>query len=183
MPGCGTANPLVCMRYLDSNQRHAKRLNYFLFEETVKNQVTRQDSRYKGSQEDRDAHHANSLKAVTVKMDLPCYKMQMPDERLPKNVLYEELQEKKRSQGGQKWRELINKGVALYEEKRICEAERKHRERKVKTMTLTCSTCNRQFRARISLLSHQRTQRTVVRRRGSTRFKQVVDAKRFDGVF
>ena len=63
-----------------------------------------------------------------------------------------------------KWRGLINKGAALYEKKRICEAERKRRERKAKTnvppadsMTLTCSTCNRQFRARIGLVSHQRT--------------------------
>ena len=57
-----------------------------------------------------------------------------------------------------------SKGAALYEKKRICEAERKRRERKAKTnvppsdsMTLTCSTCNRQFRARIGLVSHQRT--------------------------
>ena len=63
-----------------------------------------------------------------------------------------------------KWQGLINKGAALYEKKRICEAERKRRERKAKTnvppsdsMTLTCSTCNRQFRARIGLVSHQRT--------------------------
>ena len=81
----------------------------------------------------------------------------MPDEQLPN--FYGELQEGKRSQGGQmkrykdtlkaslkdfdipigsweltaqepsKWRSLINKGAALYE-KRICEAERKRRERK-----------------------------------------------------
>ena len=45
---------------------------------------------------------------------------------------------------------------------RICEAERKRRERKANThgppadsMILTCSTCNRQFRARIGLVSHQ----------------------------
>ena len=63
-----------------------------------------------------------------------------------------------------KWRGLINKGAALYEKKRICEAERKRRERKAKSnvppaesMTLTCSTCNRQFRARIGLVSHQHT--------------------------
>ena len=120
--------------------------------------------------------------------------IRMPDARLPKKVFYGELQEEKRSQGGQKkrykdtlkaslkdfeipmgsweqtaqerskWRGLINKGAALYEKKRICEAERKRRERKAKTnvppadsMTLTCSTCNRQFRARIGLVSHQRT--------------------------
>ena len=84
----------------------------------------------------------------------------MPDERLPKKVLYRELQEGKRSQGGQKkrykdtlkaslkdfnipiesweqaaqdrtkWRCLINKGASQFEEKRICEAERKRKERK-----------------------------------------------------
>ena len=105
--------------------------------------------------------------------------IRMPDERLPKKVFYGELQEGKRSQGGQKkrykdtlkaslkdfdipigsweqtaqerskWRGLINKGAALHEKKRICEAERKRRERKANTngppadsMTLTCSTCN-----------------------------------------
>ena len=115
----------------------------------------------------------------------------MPDERLPKKVFYEELQEGKCSQGGQmkrykdtlntslkdfdipigsweqiaqqrsKWRGLINKGATLYEKKRICEAERKWRERKANTngpladsVTLTCSTCNRQFRARIGLVNH-----------------------------
>ena len=63
-----------------------------------------------------------------------------------------------------KWRGLINKGAALYEKMRICEAERKRRERKANTngppaesMTVACSTCNRQFRARIVLVSHQRT--------------------------
>ena len=111
-----------------------------------------------------------------------------------KKVFYGKLQEGKRSQGGQmkrykatlkaslkdfdipigsweqaaqqrsKWRGLINKRAALYEIKRICEAERKRRERKANTkgpladsVTLTCSTCNRQFRARIGLVSHQRT--------------------------
>ena len=83
----------------------------------------------------------------------------MPDERLPKKVLYGELQEEKRSQGGQKkrykdtlkaslkdfniptksweqaahdrttWRCLINKRASQFEAKRICEAERKRKER------------------------------------------------------
>ena len=86
----------------------------------------------------------------------------MPDERLPKKVLYGELQEGKRSQGGQtkrykdtlkaslkdfniptesweqaaqdrtKWRFLINKGASKFEAKRICEAERKRKERKAR---------------------------------------------------
>ena len=63
------------------------------------------------------------------------------------------------------WRGLVNKGAALYEKKSICKAERKHRERKGNTnfMTLTCSTYNRQFRARIGLVSHQRTTQTYSR--------------------
>ena len=86
----------------------------------------------------------------------------MPDERLPKKVLYEELQEGKRSQGGQKkgykdtlkallkdfnipteswekvaqdrtkWHCFINQGVSQFEAKRICEAERKRKERKAR---------------------------------------------------
>ena len=86
----------------------------------------------------------------------------MPDERLPKKILYGELQEGKRSQGGQKkrykdtlkaslkdfniptdmweqsaqdrarWRSLIRKGAEKYEEKRICVAEQKRVERKAR---------------------------------------------------
>ena len=86
----------------------------------------------------------------------------MPDERLPKKVLYGQLQEGKRSQGGQKkhykdtlkaslkdfnipiesweqaaqdrtkWRCLINKGASQFEEKRICKAKRKRKVRKAR---------------------------------------------------
>ena len=65
-----------------------------------------------------------------------------------------------------KWRCLINKGASLFEEKRICEAERKRKERKARAKEpssvsaqseFTCSICNRQFRAKIGLYSHQRT--------------------------
>ena len=67
-----------------------------------------------------------------------------------------------------KWRGLINKRAALFKKrKRICAAERKHRERNANTigppadsMILTCSTCNRQFRARIGLVSHQKNSPT-----------------------
>ena len=74
---------------------------------------------------------------------------------------------KQTAQERSKWQGLINKGAAFYEENIICEAERKSKEHKAKTnvqpadsMTLTCSTYNRQLRARIGLVSHQRTHNT-----------------------
>ena len=86
------------------------------------------------------------------------YATRKPDERLPKKVLYGELQEGKRSQGGQKkrykdtlkaslkdfnittesweqaaqdrtkWRCLINKGASQFEVRRICESEKKGKQ-------------------------------------------------------
>ena len=65
-----------------------------------------------------------------------------------------------------KWHCLINKGASLFEAKIICEAERKRKERKARAKgpssdsaqsEFTCSICNRQFRAKIGLYSHQRT--------------------------
>ena len=65
-----------------------------------------------------------------------------------------------------KWRCLINKGASQFEENRICEAERKRKERKARAKEpssvsaqseFTCSICNRQFRAKTGLYSHQRT--------------------------
>ena len=120
----------------------------------------------------------------------------MPDERLPMKVFYGELQEGKRTHGGQKkrdkdtlkasfkdfniptesweqaaqdrtkWRCLINKGATQFESKKICEAERKLKERKARAKDspsdsaqseCICSICNPQFRVKIGLHSHQRT--------------------------
>ena len=120
----------------------------------------------------------------------------MPEERLPKKILYGELEMGKRSHGGQKkrykdtlkaslknfniptesweqiaqdqakWRGLIRRGASEYEAKRISEAEQKHAQRKatakvssteLSCFDLYCSICNRQFRARIGLISHLRT--------------------------
>ena len=64
------------------------------------------------------------------------------------------------------WRCLINKGTFQFEAKRICEAERKRKEKKARAKgpssdsaqsEFTCSICNRQFRAKNGLYSHQRT--------------------------
>ena len=86
----------------------------------------------------------------------------MPEERLPKKILYGELQMDKRSHGGQKkrykdtlkaslkgfniptelweqiaqdrakWRGLIRRGASEYEAKRISEAEQKRAQRKAR---------------------------------------------------
>ena len=122
----------------------------------------------------------------------------MHDERLPKKILYGELQVGKRSHGGQKkqykdtlkpslkdfnihvptesweqiaqdctkWRGLIKRGAGEYEAKRISKAEQKRAQRKARAKAsptklsssdLSCFICNRQFRAKIGLISHLRT--------------------------
>ena len=176
-------------------QRHAKRLNHFHLSCLTKLLKIKWQDKIPDTEVLKKAG-MQSMHTVLKLAQLRWtgHVIRMPDERLPKKVFYGELQEGKRSQGGQKkrykdtlkaslkdfdipigsweqtaqerskWRGLINKGAALHEKKRICEAERKRRERKANTngppadsMTLTCSTCNRQFRARIGLVSHQRT--------------------------
>ena len=90
----------------------------------------------------------------------------MPEERLPKKILYGELEMGKRSHGGQrkwckdtlkaslkdfniptesweqiaqdrvKWRGLIRRGASEYEAKRISEAEQKRAQRKARDKAL-----------------------------------------------
>ena len=114
----------------------------------------------------------------------------MPDEHLPKKILYGELQVGKRSLMGQKKRYkkpskpplktstyqqshgnrllkivqgLIRRRAGEYEAKRISEAEQKHAQGEARAKAsptelsssdLSCSICNRQFRAKIGLISH-----------------------------
>ena len=65
-----------------------------------------------------------------------------------------------------KWRGLIRRGAGEYEAKRISKAEQKLAQRKARAKAspielsssdLSCSICNRQFRAKIGLISHLRT--------------------------
>ena len=65
-----------------------------------------------------------------------------------------------------KWRGLIKRGAGEYEAKRISEAKQKCAQRKARAKAsptelsssdLSCSICNRQFRAKIGLISHLRT--------------------------
>ena len=133
--------------------------------------MTKQDSRHRVTY---------SSETGTVKMD------RKPGERLPKKILYGELEVGKRSHGGQKkrykdtlkasikdfniptdaqdrakWRGLISRGAG-----RISEAEQKGAQCKARAKAsptelsysdLCCSICNRQFRAKIGQISHLRT--------------------------
>ena len=100
----------------------------------------------------------------------------MPDERLPKKILYGEVG--KRSHCGQKklkaslkdfniptesWEQIAQNRTKWREAKRISEAEQKRAQRKARaelsSSDLSCSICNRQFRAKIGLISHLRTQK------------------------
>ena len=65
-----------------------------------------------------------------------------------------------------KWRGLIRRGAGEYEAKRISEAEQKRAQRKatakaspteLSSSDLSCSICNRQFWAKIGLISYLRT--------------------------
>ena len=65
-----------------------------------------------------------------------------------------------------KWRGLIKRGSGEYEAKRISEAEQKRAQRKARAKAsptelsfsdLSCPIYNRQFRAKIGLISHLRT--------------------------
>ena len=65
-----------------------------------------------------------------------------------------------------KWRGLIGRGAGEYEANRIREAEQKRAQRKARaspielsSSDLSCSIYNRQFRAKIGLISHLRTQK------------------------
>ena len=67
-----------------------------------------------------------------------------------------------------KWRGLIGRGAGEYEPKRISEAEQKRAQGKaganaspteLSSLDPSCSICNRQFRAKIGLISHLRIHR------------------------
>ena len=74
-------------------QRHAKRLNHS--GKTLKTQVARQDPRYRGPEEGRDAKRTYPLKLAQLRWTGRV--TIMPNERLPKTVFCGELQKRKHS--------------------------------------------------------------------------------------
>ena len=144
-------------------QRHAKKVNHFQLSCQRKILKIRWQDKIPDSEVLKKANMQSIhtlLKLVQLRWT--GHVTRMPDEGLPKKVLYGELQEGKRSQGGQKkrykdtlepslkdfnipteswkqaaqdrtkWRCLINKGASQFEAKRNCEAERKRKERKAR---------------------------------------------------
>ena len=119
--------------------------------------MARRDSRHRSPEKGRDAECTYSSEIGTVKMDRPCYQnaFNMPTES------WEQI-----TQDRTKWRGLIKRGAGEYEAKRISEAEQKRAQRKARAKAsstelsssdLSCSICNKQFRAKIGLISHLRT--------------------------
>ena len=167
-------------------QRHAKKHNHFHLSCLRKLLKIRWQDKTSDTEVLKKANmHSVHTLSKLAQLRWTGHVTRMPDERLPKKVLYGELKEGKCSKGGQKKRykdtlkasikdfniptecwQTINKGASQFEAKRICEAERKRKERKARAKEpssdsaqseFTCSICNRQFRAKIGLYRHQRT--------------------------
>ena len=120
--------------------------------------MARQDSRHRSPE--RAAMQSLHTLLKLAQFRWTSHVTRMPDERLPKKILYGELQVGKRSHGGQKkqykdtlkaslkdfniptweqiaqdrtkWRGLIRRGASEYEAKRISEAEQKRAQRKTR---------------------------------------------------
>ena len=178
-------------------QRHAKRLNHFHTSCLRKLLKIKWQDRIP----DTEVLKRAGLQSIHTLLKLAQLRWtghvtRMPDEHLPKKILYGELQVGKHSHGGQKkrykdtlkvflkdfniptesweqiaqdhtkWRGLIKRGAVEYEAKGISEAEQKRAQRiarakaspiELSSSDLSCSICNRQFRAKIGLISHLRT--------------------------
>ena len=131
-------------------QRHAKKLNHFhlsCLRKLLK-------IRWQDKIPDTEVLKKANMQSVHTLLKLAQLRWtghvtRMPDERLPKKVLYGEQEQD--AQDRTKWRCLINKGASQFEAKRICEAERKRKERKARAKgpssdiaqsEFTCSICN-----------------------------------------
>ena len=147
-------------------QRHGKRLNQFHTSCLRKLKIKWQDWI-----PDTEVLKRAGMQSVHTLLKLAqlrwtCHVTRMPDERLPKEILYRELQAGKLTHGGQrkpcrdtlkaslkdfniptesweqiaqdrtKWRGLIKRGAGEYEAKRISETEQKRAQRKARAKAL-----------------------------------------------
>ena len=137
-----------------------KLLPYKLPSKTFKDLVTRQDSRHRSPKRAGMQSVHTLLKRTQLRWTV--HVTRMPEEHLPKKILYGELEMGKRSHAGQKkrykdtlkaslkdfniptesweqiaqdrtkWRGLIRRGASEYEAKRISEVEQKRAQRKAR---------------------------------------------------
>ena len=176
-------------------QRHAKRLNHFHTSCLRKLLKIKWQDRIPNTEVLKRAGMQNIHTLLKLaQLRWTGHVTRMPDERLPKKILYGELQVGKCSHGGPKkrykdtlkaslkdfsiptesweqiaqdrtkWRGLIKRGAGDYEAKRTSDAEQKRAQRKARAKAsptelssseLPCFICNRHFRAKIGLVSHQ----------------------------
>ena len=156
-----------------------------LSQKTFNDRVARQDSRHRSPEKGRDAEYTNSSEIGTLKSDRLCYQnawwtfakenpggkmlpwwseeaMQGHPEDL--NLLTKSWEQIAQDQA--KWRGLLRRGAGEYEAKRTSKTDQKCASWKARAKAsptelsssdLSCSICNRQFRAKIGLISHLRT--------------------------
>ena len=158
----GAVNTIVCKTWT-VYQLHAKRLNHF--HTSYLRKLLKIKWQYRIP--DTEVLKRAGMQSVHTLLKLEQLRWighatRMPDERLPKKILYRELQTRKRSQGGQKkrykatlnasfkdfniptepweqiaqdrtkWRGLLRRGAGEYEAKIISEAEQKRAQRKTR---------------------------------------------------
>ena len=177
-------------------QRHAKRLNHFHTSCLRKLLKIKWKTGFQTQVLKRAGMQSVHTLLKLAQLRWTGHVTRMPDERLPKKILYGELLVGKHSHGSQKkrykdtlkaslkdfniptesweqiaqdrtrWWGLIKRGAGEYKAKRISEAEQKPAQWKARAKAsptelsssdLSCSICNRQFRAKIGLISHLRT--------------------------
>ena len=96
-------------QFTNGMQKKNEPLPYKLSRKTSKNQVARQHSRHRSPEKGRDESVHTLLKLAQLRWT--GHVTRMPDERLPKKILYGELQVGNRSHGGQKKRYKDNLNI------------------------------------------------------------------------
>ena len=151
-------------------QRHAKQMNHFhtsCLRKLLK--IKRQDRIPDTEILKRAGMQSVHTLLKLAQLSWTGHVIRMPDESLPKKILYGELQKRYKDTSKPPLKTLTyeqRSGAGKYEAKRISEAEQKRVQRKARaeasptelsSSDFSCAICNRQFRAKIGLISHLRT--------------------------